>query len=224
MGQTERLKKRASQNDRRRLEEYFESIRVAEKELAQARAWMDRPKPKVEADKPSDIFNREDLVGRTKLLMNLVPLIVQTDSSRVISIVIQDHQVVPSIDGVEMEHHNLSHHGQDPAKIKQLKTIEKQLLGCFGDLVGAMKSKEEGQGTLLDNTSILFGSNLGNANSHDPRNLPIFLAGGDYDHGKYVAYDKSNNKPLCNLFVNMLNQLGVQTERFATSSGTLDWE
>jgi hypothetical protein len=155
--------------------------------------------------------------------MKLIPLIVQSDSSRVISVVIQDHQVVPLLNGVSFEHHNLSHHGRDEAKIKQLKTIEKALLNCFGDLLGQMKSKREGAATLLDNTMVMFGSNLGNANAHDPRNLPILLAGGGFQHGSFVAFRKNDNTPLCNLFVSMLNKMNVETDSFATSSGQLSW-
>ncbi len=76
---------------------------------------------------------------------------------------------------------------------------------------------------MLDQTTVLFGSNLGNANAHDPSNLPIILAGGGYSHGRYVAYDKKNNIPLCNLFVNMLNNMSIETVSFATSTGELTW-
>ena len=221
--QTKALRKQASAADRQRLDEYFESIRTAENDLAQAQAWLNKPKSKTKQQQPSDIYDKSDLVGRTKLLMNLIPLIVQSDSSRVISIMIQDHQVVPQIAGVVAEHHNLSHHGQDPVKIKQLKTIEKALLGCYGDLLQNLKSKQEGEHRLLDNTMVMFGSNLGNANAHDPRNLPIFRAGGDYQHGQYVAHDKNDNTPLCNLYVNMLNKMQIETDSFATSSGELSW-
>ena len=86
-----------------------------------------------------------------------------------------------------------------------------------------MKQPREAGGRLLDHTSVLLGSNLGNANAHDPSNLPIILAGGGYDHGQYVAYDKRNNIPLCNLFVNMLNNMGIETESFGTSTGNLTW-
>ncbi|MCH7988915.1 MAG: DUF1552 domain-containing protein [Planctomycetes bacterium] len=223
LSQTKSLRETASAADRERLDEYSYSIRAAEKDLAEAQAWLKTPKPKVEERQPKDIYDKTDLVGRMRLLMNLIPLIVQTDSSRVISVMIQDHQVVPKIDGVSLEHHNLSHHGRDEAKIKQLKQIEKALVSCFGDLLGQLKSKREGKTTLLDNTTVLFGSNLGNANAHDPRNLPIFLAGGGYRHGRYVAYEKDSNTPLCNLFVNMLNRMDIETDSFATSSGTLSW-
>ncbi len=221
--QTKSLSRSVSAADRKRLDEYFQSIRAAEKDLVEAQAWLEKPKPKVEQQPPKDIHDKTDLAGRIRLLMNLIPLIVQTDASRVISVMIHDHQVVPQIDGVSLEHHNLSHHGQDAVKLAQLKKIEKAILGCFRDLLGQMQSTREGATSLLDNTTVLFGSNLGNANAHDPRNLPILLAGGGYKHGRYVAHDKNNNTPLCNLFVSMLHNMGLEAESFATSSGTLSW-
>lgn len=217
------LEGKISKSDRARMDEYLSAIRTTELDLSESRKWMDKPKPSTDTEPPKDIYDRSDLVGRTQLLMNMVPLILQSDSSRIVSIVIQDHHLVPQVDGVSVEHHNLSHHGQEPDKIAQLKKIEKHLLGCFGDLIGNMKRKSEGDASLLESTAILFGSNLGNANAHDPRNLPIFLAGGGYDHGKYVAFDKDDNTPLSNLFVNLLNRMDINADRFATSSGRLDW-
>jgi hypothetical protein len=223
MRQTKSLSANSSAADRKRLDEYFHSIRAAEKDLAEARAWLDKPKPGVEQQPPQDVPEKADLVGRTRLLLNLIPLIVQTDSSRVISVIIQDHQVVPKIDGVLLEHHNLSHHGRDVAKIKQLKMIEKALLSCLADLLGKMKSKQEEGSGLLDNTTVIFGSNLGNANAHDPRNLPILLAGGGYQHGQHIAYDRNDNTPLCNLFLSMLTNMNIECDSFSTSSGELTW-
>ena len=208
LDQTRALQQSASATDRQRLDEYFESIRIAERDLAVARQWLDTPKPAMDAEQPTDIPERSDLIGRTRLMMNMIPLIVQSDSSRVISLVIQDHQVVPQVDGVLLEHHNLSHHGQDETKIEQLKRIETELTGCFSGLLGQLKETREAGSPLLDNTTVLFGSNLGNANAHDPRNLPIFLAGGGFEHGRYVAHDKENNTPLCNLFCHDAQQHG----------------
>ena len=222
--QTTKLRRTASDADNDLLDEYFESVRQAEKDIAEVQGWMEKTKPTVEAEQPRDIADRRDILGRMQLLMDMIPLIVQTDSSRVVTVMIQDHYVVPVVDGVSENHHNLSHHGQDKAKIDQLHKIETGLVSCFGNLLGQMKSKTETGSTLLDNTSILFGSNLGNANAHDARNLPIFLAGGNYKHGRYVsAKDGGKDKPLCNLFVKMLNDMSVETESFGQSSGELSW-
>ena len=220
--QTEALKLRVSGGDRKQLGEYFAAIRAAEKELAASDAWLDRPKPEVNVEVPPDIAEPSELIGRIRALMNLIPLILQTDSTRVVSLMIQDHHTVPNIAGVQAGHHPLTHHGQDPAKIAQLKIIESGILSTFSDFLTQL-GQRSAQGTrLLDHTTVLFGSNLGNANAHDPSNLPIILAGGGYHHGQYLAYDKKNNIPLCNLFVNMLNNMGMETESFATSTGSLE--
>jgi len=223
MSQARLLRKRSTSGDREKLDEYFESVRKTERDLREARAWMDRPKPKVDAEQPQDIYDKTDMIGRIRLLMNLVPLIVQTDSSRVISVVIQDHLSIPQVAGVESEHHNLSHHGRDPKKIAQLKKIETEILSQYGNLLTQLKAKKEAGSSLLDNTTTLFGSNLGNANAHDPRNLPIFLAGGNFKHGRYIAHNRHDNTPLSNLFVTMLQNMDIEADKFATSSGTLSW-
>ena len=134
--QAKKLRRGTSRSDNRQLDEYYESIRKAEKDLAEVQAWMAKPKPKVEAPPPDDIRDKRNLVGRTQLLMNMVPLILQTDSSRVVAVMIQDHYSVPQVDGVSLEHHNLSHHGRDKSKIQQLKKIESALVNCFGSLLG----------------------------------------------------------------------------------------
>lgn len=215
------LRKKASTADNHLLDDYFESVRQAETSIAERQGWADKQKPQVDASQPADILDPTELIGRIQLLMDLVPLIVQTDSSRIVSVMIQDHYVVPKVEGVSENHHNLSHHGQDPSKIAQLDKIEKGILGCFDNLLTEMKTKAETGTRLLDSTSILFGSNLGNANAHDANNLPIFLAGGGFQHGQYVANRKDT--PLCNLFLTMLNQTGIETDAFGQSNGALSW-
>ena len=217
--QTRTLRRKASSTDNHLLDDYFDSVRKAETNITETESWMDIPKPKIDARSPSDIPDHADITGRAQLLMDLVPLIVQSDSSRVVSVMIQDHFVVPKVEGVTGNHHNLSHHGQDPEKIGQLQKIETEIVTCFGSLLSQLKSRSESGSSLLDNTSILFGSNLGNANAHHARNLPIFLAGGGFKHGRYVAHEAGT--PLCNLFVTMLNNMGLQTESFGYSTGVL---
>ena len=222
-GQAKQLGRKASSNDKRRLEEYFNSIREAEKSLEEADAWVDRPKPKADQELSPDIEKDNDLIGRSNLLMELLPLIVQSDSSRVISVTLHGRNDVPVVEGVKEDHHNLSHHGQDEKKIAQLMRIETELMKSFGNLLTNLDGKKEGGDSLLDNTMVVFGSNLGNANAHDWRNLPIIAAGGDFKHGQFVKYDNKNNTPLSNLYLTMLQKLGVESDRFGTSTSTLDW-
>jgi hypothetical protein len=223
LSQNKSLRRSTSSADNAQLDEYFESIREAERDLAESQAWLDKEKPTVTEAPPADIASPTDLVGRTRLLMNLIPLILQSDSSRVITVMIQDHRVVPVVKGVSGEHHNLSHHGQEPEKIAQLKRIESELISSFENLLTRTKSKAENGQRLLDQTSILFGSNLGNANAHDPTNLPTLLAGGGFNHGGYNDLAKEKPTPLSNLFLSMLQHTGIETDRFANSTRKLDW-
>lgn len=222
-GQTQSLKKRVSTADRTRLDEYFSALRETEREFQIAESWLDRPKPIVDAPKPTDIEAEADIIGRTRLLMELVPLIFQTDSTRIVSLLIQGRTDVPPVDGVKLDHHNLSHHGQDEDKIAQLERIETELIKCFAAMLAALKAKQEQDRTLLDSTAVLLGSNLGNANSHDWHNLPILLAGGRFEHGRHIALDTQNNTPLANLFVSMLQHMQVETDQFANSTAAVSW-
>ncbi len=204
--------------DRDKLDEYFTSVREMEGRLATTEDWVQKPKPEVDASTPKDIAEMNDIIGRTQLLFELVPLALQTDSTRLITILIQGRGDVPPVPGVNMDHHNLSHHGQDPEKIKQLELIENAKLTAYANLLGALKRKGEGNGSVLDNTSVLFGSNLGNANSHDWHNLPILLAGGGFRHGQHIACDAKDNTPLANLFVQMMQKMGVESGEFGSST------
>ena len=211
--------RRVGKDDRERLAEYYESVREMERRLAEAEEWIKKPKPKVDVGQPSDIENRSDLIGQMRLLFELIPLAVQTDSTRLITVMIQGRNDVPPIRGVSIDHHNLSHHGQDKEKIKQLRLVEEQEMKAFAGLIASMKKKSEAGSRLLDNTTILFGSNLGNANAHDTKNLPIILAGGGFQHGQHLRLDTKNNTPLSNLFVQIARQMGHPIDSFGTSSG-----
>ena len=215
------LRRRASGADDHLLDDYFAAVREAETNIAERQGWLDEPKPAVDAGPVADVADPADLIGRTRALLDLVPLIVQSDSTRVISVMIQDHYVVPKVEGVTGNHHNLSHHGRDPGKIDQLSKIEAGLVRSFGSLLGALKARSEAGSSLLENTGVLFGSNLGNANAHDATNLPVFLAGGGFDHGRFVRH--GGDVPLCNLFLSMLNRAGLVTESFGQSTGELTW-
>jgi hypothetical protein len=91
----------------------------------------------------------------------------------------------------------------------------------LGGLIANLKSVHEGDETLLDRTMVLYGSNFGDANSHVCTNMPIILAGGGFRHGQNLAFDMNNNYPLPNLFVSMLQRMGIESDRFASSTGTM---
>jgi hypothetical protein len=220
-GQAKELSKKVSGSDRDRLEQYFTAVREVEQGLVRAQEWSKRPKPKVSAAPPRDILSLADIIGRTRLMLDLAHLAFQTDSTRLATLRIDVMGVVPPIPGVSMDHHNLSHHGKDPEKLKQLRLIEIQQMTVLRDFLGKLAKTKEGSSTLLERTMVLYGSNLGNASSHDTRNLPILLAGGGFKHGAHLAFDRTNNTPLCKLYVSMLQRLGVEVDSFASGSGRL---
>jgi hypothetical protein len=223
LSQTASLRRRVSSADQQKLDAYFDAVRGAEQDLTEAQAWINRPKPVVEEAPPTDITTRADLIGRIQLMFRMIPLILETDSSRVVSLMIQDHGVVPMVEGVTGDHHNLSHHGLDQAKIEQLKKIEREIVQSFGGLLTQLSERGDANGSLLDTTTVLFGSNLGNANSHQPKDLPILVAGGGYRHGRHIVHEGAQNAPLCGLFVTLLQSMGMEAESFGQSTGALTW-
>jgi|694.fasta_scaffold07481_6 hypothetical protein len=218
--ETRQFRNQIGKEDRKKLEEYLHSVREMEQRLSSAEAWVHKPKPKVDAEVPQDIKENKDLIGQMQLLFELIPLALQTDSTRLITVMVQGRNDVPPIPGVSIDHHNLSHHGQDSQKIQQLRLIEEAQMHAFSKLLSALSRKQEGASRLLDSTSVVFGSNLGNANSHDTKNIPLLLAGGKFRHGQHLILDREKNTPFCNLFVQVAQQMGHEIEQFGSSSGS----
>lgn len=225
-GRLAELDKSVSRLDRQQVADYAEAVRDLEKQLVAEEAWVNRPKPKVSEPAPTESFpspfsDRSDSIGRAKVLFQLAKLAVQTDSTRVVTIFIRGSDDKPPIPGISEGHHGLSHHGRNPAKIDQLKVIEKAKMAAFRELLVSLRDTKEGGGSLLDSTQVLIGSNLGDASGHGTTNLPVLLAGGGYKHGRHVAGDVRNNTPLAKLFVNMLQKFGVATDTFGSGTGTI---
>jgi hypothetical protein len=219
---TKRLQGQLSGRDREKLDQYFEAVREAERRLVRAEAWQRQPKPQVDVPPPRDEPDSKKIVERMRLMYDVMHLALQTDSTRFITYNIAGMNAVPVIPGVDSDYHNLSHHGKDPAKIQQLTIVESALINEFGRFLRKLHESSEAGGTLLDTTMVLFGSNLGNASSHDTRNMPIVLAGGGFRHGQHLAFDRVNNYPLPNLFVSMLQRLGMETNTFATGTSPME--
>lgn len=221
LDKTKRLAETGAAEDRARLDQYFQSVRELEGRLQRNIAWENRPKPTVEYPQPKDVADANQLVAKSKLMFDLIRLALQTESTRVVTLTLSTFSIVPSIAGVKNETHGLTHHGNEPEKIAELRKIEEAQLAVFGDFLSTLAETPETGGSLLDHTQVLYGSCLGNANSHSNRNLPLILAGGGFKHGRHLAFDENNNTPTANLFVTMLQGLGIEAERFASSTGTL---
>jgi hypothetical protein len=210
-----------NQQDLHKLDEYFTSVREVEQRLVKAQEWARRPKPEVSSKPPVDIANAVDVPARVRLMIDLMHLAIQTDSTRFITFALNGLNAVPTITGVTQDWHNLSHHGQDPSKLAELKVVELQQMQLFGELLAKLGDSSEGSGSLLDRTIVLFGSNLGNASSHDNKNMPIIVAGGGFQHGQHLAFDPLRNPPLCNLYVQLLRRLDANVDSFGSSNGTI---
>src|SRR5882757_7311605 len=148
-------------------------------------SWAKTPKPKVDVEPPKDIPNVADLIGRTRLLFDLTHLALETDSTRLITIMLGGGTTAPPIPGVNLGHHDLSHHGKDPGKLEQLKIIEVEAVKTVRDLLAKLRHSQEDGTSLLDRTTVFLGSNLGEASSHSVKNLPVLLAGGGFKHGRH---------------------------------------
>lgn len=216
------LKSRLGPHDRQQLEDYTEAVRDMEKQLKADEAWVLRPKPAVQEPSPSDAADPSDLVGRARNLFKLAKLALQSDSTRVVSLFLKGMDLKPPIDGVTEDHHGLSHHGRNPAKIEQLRIVERTEMAAFRDFLVSLRETRDGDGSLLDSTQVLIGSNLGDASGHGTSNLPILLAGGGWQHGRHLAGDPKNNTPLGKLFVSMLQRFGVETDAFGSGTGTIN--
>ena len=220
LGEAKDFQRGLGKPDREKLDEYFTSVREVEVRMVKAQDWARRPKPKVDAKPPVDIASSVEVPARVRLMVDLMHLALQTDSTRFITFALNGLNAVPVIAGVTQDWHNLSHHGQDPAKLEELKVVELQQMKLFGELLAKLKGTQEQGGNLLDRTIVMFGSNLGNASSHDNKNLPVIVAGGGFRHGQHLAFDPKKNPPLSNLYVQFLRRLGAEVNAFGSSSGS----
>jgi BMFP domain-containing protein YqiC len=224
-GQARSLQRSVGARDRDRLDQYFTSVRELEQRMEMAKEWEQRPKPKVAVPVPLDPASPKDYMEKVRLMYDMARLAFETDSTRSISLLLDsvnspaidlDHETKTS-DG----YHNLSHHGRSKEKIAQLKAIDQWHMRLLANLLTDLKAVREDGEPLLDRTMVLYGSNLGNANTHVTTNLPTLFAGGGFRHGQHLAFNTEYNYPLPNLFVSMLRRMGLETDKFATSTGPM---
>jgi len=208
--QTKRLNRSLSKSDQARMDEYLTSVRELESRLHSSEEWEHKPKPVVAAKAPDDIDDAREFVAKTRLMLDVMKLALETDSTRVISLFI-DTTVI----------HSITHHGGRPEAITELRAKEEAQFAALGDFLTALAGTKEENETLLDRTMVLYGTPMGSANSHDNNNLPVLLAGGGFKHGQHLAFDTKNNYPLANLYVSMLQRLGIEADTFSTSKGTM---
>jgi hypothetical protein len=173
LGEAKKMHDTLGKQDQEKLDEYLTAVREVEGRMQQNEEWAQKPKPKLSHPVLVDIQNRNDAIGKLQLMQELIVLAFKTDSTRTVTLRLEGLSSVPEVEGVESEWHNLSHHGQDEAKIEELKLIELAEFKAFAAFLQQLQSVKEQGRSLLESTSVLFGSNLGNASSHRATNLPI---------------------------------------------------
>lgn len=225
LDETKQLSRGLGRNDRASLEQYFTSIREIEERLHVAGEWERRPKPTATLPPPVDIDDKKLFFEKFALMLSMAQLAFESDSTRIVTLMV-DAFATPAFRLKENQnttdgYHNLSHHGQAAEKVRQLEDADRRQMVLLRELLQNLADKREGDVRLFDRTLVLYGSNMGDANTHDNTNLPILLAGGGFKHGKHLAFKRDDNTPLSNLFVSLLQRVGVETDTFGSSTGTL---
>lgn len=214
-----KLNKKLGSTDRRKIDEYFSSVRDIEKRIARI---DDNAKPAPELDLPTGV--PKDFVEHIRLMYELLLVAFQTDSTRIATYMLADAGTNRSYRnvGVKGGHHQLSHHRGSKEKKNEIQRIDQFLVGEFAKFLGKMKTSKEGEGNLLDSSMIVLGSGISDADRHRHHDLPVLLAGkagGGFKTGRHIRYKE--NTPMANLYVSLLNEFGVKIDRFGDSSGAL---
>jgi hypothetical protein len=222
--QARSLGQKVSAPDKARLDQYFTSVRELEGRLLASRGWERKPKPVVKEAEPQDPANPAMYMAKVAQMYSLVRLAFETDSTRAVTLMLDSvSSPVLQIRGATLNdgYHNLSHHGKSEDKLSQLRLIDTWHMRLLADLFKGLQGVQEHGETLLDRSMVLYGSNLGDANAHSTLNMPTLLAGGGFRHAGHLAFDRTRNYPLPNLFVSMLQRMGIETDRFASATGTM---
>lgn len=223
------LRRRLGRDDQYKLDEYLDSVRDVERRLQ----YFSRPDPRQwkPGSEPEDIAAPKGAPGdhqeHVRLMLDMMALAFWTDSTRISTFMFANDvsgknfgKLVP---GTEGSHHEFSHHQSKTEKFEPYTKINRWHVEQLGYLMDKLKSIKEGDGTVLDNSMILFGSGMSDGNRHDPKNLPILLAGragGKIKSGRHIKCPERT--PLCNLYVSMLERLGTPVESFGDSTAPLD--
>ena len=217
-----RLSKNLGGSDKRKVDEYLESVRQVEKQIQAASSNKKRPEPpktfKVPTGVPKE--NRDHL----RVMANLMVLAFQTDMTRIATFSFANdssNRTFPWI-GVREGHHSLSHHKRNKEKLEQIKKIDRYYVEQFAYLLERMRAVKEGDGCLLDHAMVVYGCAISDGNRHNHEDLPILWGGGangTVKTGRHLVYRR--NTPMANLFLSMLDRMGVKEARFGDSTGRL---
>jgi Protein of unknown function (DUF1552) len=217
-----RLRGTLGPGDRRKVDEYLDSVRDVERRIQRAEAAV-ADNPAQDVDRPTGV--PAAYADHARLMFDLQWLALQGNITRVVTFQLAretSNRTYPEI-GVSEPHHPLTHHGNDPEKIARMAKINHFHVSLFAEYLQKLQATPEGTGSLLDNVLYLYGSGMGNPNVHDHTNLPIIVAGGAAGRmrgGRHIRYREPT--PLANLHLTLLEKVGVRLDQFADSDGKMD--
>ncbi|MBC8355208.1 MAG: DUF1552 domain-containing protein [Planctomycetes bacterium] len=221
------LNRRLGKKDQEKFDQYLSSVRATEQRVQRLESWIDIPKPEIDSkglQLESQPHNAHDRPMWIDVMMDLSYLAFVTDTTRVITY--EWSREAGGYGGGGENHHELSHHGGDAGMLQKLGIIDRFHLGHLARFMQFLKSTQDGEGNMLDQTMILFGSgmNSGKGGEHSPKNLPLLMAGGHrlgLQHGQHLAFDVDDHPPMANLLLTMVQKMGVETDSFRDATGTL---
>lgn len=223
------VRRRLGRDDQFKMDEYLDSVRAVEERIEYAMAHPDRDesyRPEEELHHALPSGTPSDFREHIQLMLDLMVLAFRSDSTRVCSLMFANDvsgRNFSFIDGVQGGHHELSHHENNQEKIAQYQKINRWHVGQFAAFLEKLRGVQEGEGTLLDQSLIVFGSSMSDGNRHDPDNLPILVGGkggGAVQSGQHIRLH--GEVPLCNLYLTLLNRVGIPTEGFGDSTGQIE--
>lgn len=214
--QADSLSKKMNSHDKRKIDEYFTSIREVEKEVKRKAFWSSKPKPtsnaKISAASPSSVENY------LESMLKLAVLAQQTDSTRVTTVQIPFWESFKH-DDLSDNYHNLSHHGQKESKIKKLLMVEKKVLKKIAEAISSLKNIKTNGVSLFDETSVLITSPMGSASAHNFNDLPAIYMDADVSS---FASIRTSGKPICSLYLSILQKLGLEIDSFGEGKKSLE--
>jgi len=228
MADAKRLQATVTATDRAKLNEYFDSIRDVEKRMTRQLNGIDDPIPETNYRLPDyDPVAPNLMLEAETLMYDLMALALETDSSRVLTLFLAGLGQVFTIDGETLQagYHALSHHGNDPDKIRDLVKVETQHMIRFAKFIDQLKTKTDENGQpLLDSTIVMMGTGMGDASRHANSDLPTMVLGGGFDHGQHIAIDrKAEDAPLLgDLYITLMQRLGMETNEFSNANRNLN--
>lgn len=218
-----RLQKRVNAQDRAKLDEYFTAVRDIEQRVERAEKMNKELPPGVQT--PSGI--PDSYQEHIRVMFDLLALSFQTDSTRIATFLLAhdgSNRSFPEI-GVPDSHHQISHHQHDPEKLRKIALIDQFYLTQLGYFLDKMKNTPDGEGNLLQNSMIVYGGGISDPDRHNHDDLPIILAGhggGTLNPGRRIALKREDETPMTNLYLSLLDRMGVPAQRIGDSTGKLE--